>query len=115
MKKTTILFFCILFSLVVTLVSVGYKHYETMTKEQCAEIRVDCDTYRQLSGGFPLAYLFDVPEVSVEAQLSFIEDDVNVNFFLLDWFIHSSVLSAGIFIIIHFSKKLSVHGVEKGV
>lgn len=115
MKKTTILFFCILFSLVVTFVSVLYKHYEIMPKEQCAELRVDCDTYHQLSGGFPLAYLYDVPEIAVEAQLSFIEDDVKVYLFLLDWLIHTSVLSAGIFIIIHFSKKLAVHGVEKGV
>lgn len=37
-----------------------------------------------LQGGFPLAYLFDAPGVSVERQLAFIEDRLSVGALILD-------------------------------
>jgi len=38
----------------------------------------------RLNGGFPWAYLFDSPGISVEGQLSFGEDEVRVYSFLAD-------------------------------
>ena len=37
-----------------------------------------------LKGGFPMAYLFDMPGVSVERQLSFGEDTLSVGALILD-------------------------------
>jgi hypothetical protein len=37
-----------------------------------------------LKGGFPVAYLFDMPGVSVERQLSFGEDNLSVGALVLD-------------------------------
>ncbi len=37
-----------------------------------------------LKGGFPLAYLFDAPGISVERQLAFVEDKLSVDALVLD-------------------------------
>lgn len=37
-----------------------------------------------LKGGLPVAYLFDAPGVSVEHQLSFVEDNLVVGAFVVD-------------------------------
>jgi hypothetical protein len=37
-----------------------------------------------LKGGFPVAYLFDAPGISVEHQLSFGEDELSIGALLLD-------------------------------
>jgi hypothetical protein len=37
-----------------------------------------------LKGGFPVAYLFDAPGISVERQLGFFEDNLSVGALVLD-------------------------------
>lgn len=47
-----------------------------------------------LKGGFPAAYLFDRPGVSVEHQLSFGEDIVDLNGWMIDWALYAVVAVA---------------------
>lgn len=37
-----------------------------------------------MNGGFPVAYIFDTPGVSVEHQLSFVEDTFCATAFIID-------------------------------
>jgi len=46
----------------------------------------------RLNGGFPWAYLFDSPGISVEAQLLFGEDEVRVYPFLADLAAYMAVI-----------------------
>jgi hypothetical protein len=48
-----------------------------------------------LKGGFPVAYLFDAPGVSVEDQLAFIEDDFQLVAFTLDVALYFAVVTLG--------------------
>jgi hypothetical protein len=49
----------------------------------------------RLSGGFPLAYLFDAPGISVEGQLSFGEDEFRTAPFLFDLAVYIAVITVG--------------------
>lgn len=44
----------------------------------------DSDYKPVLKGGFPIAYLFDAPGISVERQLAFVEDRLSAEALLLD-------------------------------
>ena len=44
----------------------------------------DSDYRPVLKGGFPFAYLFDAPGISVERQLSFVEDKLFAGALILD-------------------------------
>ena len=44
----------------------------------------DSDYRPVLKGGFPVAYLFDAPGISIERQLSFIEDKLSLGALILD-------------------------------
>lgn len=48
-----------------------------------------------LKGGFPVAYLFDAPGVSVEDQLAFGEDNVYLGGFALDVVVYFAVIVLG--------------------
>jgi hypothetical protein len=48
-----------------------------------------------LKGGFPVAYLFDAPGVSVEDQLAFIEDNFQPVAFTLDVALYFAVATLG--------------------
>ena len=49
-----------------------------------------------LKGGFPFAYLFDAPGVSVEHQLSFGEDDFSPGAFTLDVLAYLVIVGLGL-------------------
>jgi len=49
-----------------------------------------------LKGGFPLAYLFDAPGISVERQLAFIEDQLDVAALALDIAIYFAIVLSAI-------------------
>lgn len=51
----------------------------------CGATAMEPCTRPWLKGGFPVAYLFDAPGVSVENQLAFVEDDFRPAAFALDW------------------------------
>lgn len=52
-----------------------------------------------LKGGFPVAYLFDAPGISVERQLSFGEDDLFVGAFTIDVAIYFVTAMLVVFIV----------------
>ena len=45
-----------------------------------------------LKGGFPVAYLFDAPGVSIERQLAFIEDKLSVGALVLDIAVYFAIV-----------------------
>ena len=45
-----------------------------------------------LKGGFPVAYLFDAPGVSIERQLAFVEDNLSVISLALDIAIYFAII-----------------------
>ena len=47
-----------------------------------------------LKGGFPFAYLFDAPGISVERQLAFVEDQLHVGALILDIAIYFALVLA---------------------
>jgi len=49
-----------------------------------------------LKGGFPFAYLFDAPGISVERQLAFVEDQLHVGALILDIAIYFALVLAAI-------------------
>lgn len=46
-----------------------------------------------LKGGFPFAYLFDAPGISVERQLAFVEDRLSAGALILDIAIYFAIAS----------------------
>ena len=46
----------------------------------------------RLNGGFPWAYLFDAPGITVEGQLSFGEDEFRTSPFLADLAAYAAVI-----------------------
>ena len=48
-----------------------------------------------LKGGFPVAYLFDAPGVSVEDQLAFVEDHFRPVAFVLDVAFYFAIIALG--------------------
>lgn len=48
-----------------------------------------------LKGGFPFAFLYDAPGVSVERQLAFIEDKLDAGSLILDTVIYFAVCMLG--------------------
>jgi hypothetical protein len=57
-----------------------------------------------LKGGFPFAYLFDAPGISVERQLEFIEDQLHVGALALDIAIYFALVLSAI-LAIHRARK----------
>lgn len=51
----------------------------------------DSDYRLVLKGGFPVAYLFDAPGISVERQLTFVEDQLSVVALILDIAIYFAI------------------------
>lgn len=51
----------------------------------------DSDYKPVLKGGFPFAYLFDAPGISVERQLAFAEDKVSAGALILDIAIYFAI------------------------
>ena len=49
-----------------------------------------------LKGGFPFAYLFDAPGVSVENQLAFVEDDFRPGAFASNVALYFAVIVLGV-------------------
>jgi len=49
-----------------------------------------------LKGGFPFAYLFDRPGISVERQLAFVEDQLHVGALILDIAIYFAIVLSGV-------------------
>jgi hypothetical protein len=66
-----------------------------------------------LQGGFPLAYLFDAPGVSVERQLSFGEDKLFVGSLIIDIAIYFAAILIAALVV---SRYLSAHttGTSRG-
>lgn len=52
----------------------------------------DSDYRPELKGGFPFAYLFDAPGISVEGQLAFVEDKLFVGALILDIAIYLAIV-----------------------
>ena len=63
----------------------------------------------RLHGGFPLAYLFDAPGISVEGQLSFAEDEFRTAPFLFDL----AVYLAGMMVGASFVRRVCVRALSK--
>lgn len=95
MKKTVFSSIALLTcSFVVTLCSVYLERTERVDDPNCLPITlVACEPFYQVSGGFPIAYLFDEPGVSVPGYLAFAEDRLSVPRFLADWVIHALVIT----------------------
>lgn len=55
-----------------------------------------------LKGGFPLAYLFDAPGVSVERQLSFGEDKLLVGALIIDIAIYFTISLLAALVVLHY-------------
>jgi hypothetical protein len=55
-----------------------------------------------LKGGFPVAYLFDAPGVSVERKLSFGEDKLFVGALIIDIAIYFSIVSLAMLFVSHY-------------
>lgn len=51
----------------------------------------DADYRPVLKGGFPFAYLFDAPGISVERQLAFFEDSLSAGALMLDIAIYFAI------------------------
>lgn len=49
-----------------------------------------------LKGGFPFAYLFDAPGISVEGQLAFVEDQLHVGALILDIAVYFAIVLSAI-------------------
>lgn len=54
-----------------------------------------------LKGGFPVAYLFDAPGISVERQLAFVEDKLSAGALVLDIAFYFALVLLAILVISH--------------
>jgi len=61
----------------------------------------DSDYRPVLKGGFPVAYLFDAPGISVERQLSFLEDKLSLGALILDITIYFALGLLGSLVLAH--------------
>lgn len=52
----------------------------------------DSDYRPVLKGGFPFAYLFDAPGISIEGRLTFVEDKLSVVALILDIAIYFAIV-----------------------
>lgn len=52
-----------------------------------------------LKGGFPVAYLFDAPGISVERQLAFVEDELSIEALVLDIAIYFAIVLPAILVV----------------
>jgi hypothetical protein len=59
----------------------------------------DSDFRLVLKGGFPFAYLFDAPGISVEGQLAFVEDQLVRGALVLDIAIYFAIVSLAILLV----------------
>lgn len=59
----------------------------------------DSDYRPVLKGGFPFAYLFDAPGISVERQLSFVEDRLFAGALILDIAIYFAIVLLTILVV----------------
>ena len=59
----------------------------------------DSDYRPVLKGGFPFAYLFDAPGISVERQLAFVEDKLFAGALILDIAIYFAVVLLPILVV----------------
>ncbi|MCS0628784.1 hypothetical protein NX786_05515 [Telluria mixta] len=55
-----------------------------------------------LKGGFPVAYLFDAPGVSVERQLAFVEDKLFVGALIIDIAIDFAIVLLAMLVVLHY-------------
>lgn len=94
MKKSLLSFFAVIAcSFIITLCSVYLERTEHIDDPNCLPVTpVACEPIHRISGGFPIAYLFDEPGVSVPGHLAFAEDRLSVLRFLGDWVIHALVI-----------------------
>ena len=67
----------------------------------------------RLNGGFPLAYLFDAPGVSVERKLSFAEDEFRAMSFVLDLAVYIAIILLATRPLVRFqSTRRGTHGTQ---
>lgn len=59
----------------------------------------DSDFRPVLKGGFPIAYLFDAPGISVEGQLTFVEDKLFAGALILDIAIYFAIVLLPILVV----------------
>jgi apolipoprotein N-acyltransferase len=59
----------------------------------------DSDNKPVLKGGFPFAYLFDAPGISVERQLAFVEDKLFAGVLILDIAIYFAIVLLTILVV----------------
>ena len=52
-----------------------------------------------LKGGFPAAYLFDAPGISVERQLAFVEDKLYVGALVLDIAVYFAIIALAMLVV----------------
>jgi hypothetical protein len=65
----------------------------------CGPTGNDPCTRPVLKGGFPFAYLFDNPGVSVENQLAFIEDQMSLGALILDIAVYFTVIMVAVLVV----------------
>jgi hypothetical protein len=65
---------------------------EVVYSNLCGPTNDDLCYKKVLKGGFPIAYLFDSPGVSVEDQLAFFEDNFRGRAFLIDFVVYLIVI-----------------------
>ena len=69
---------------------------EVVYSNLCGPTMSDLCYKKVLKGGFPIAYLFDAPGVSVEDQLAFGEDNFRGRAFLIDFAAYLAVILLGL-------------------
>jgi hypothetical protein len=65
-----------------------------------------------LKGGFPIAYLFDAPGVSVERQLAFGEDKLFLGSLILDIAVYFGIILVAILVVSH-RRSASTHAASR--
>jgi hypothetical protein len=58
-----------------------------------------------LKGGFPAAFLFDAPGVSVERQLAFVEDKLSAGALVLDIAVYFTIVLLGMFLMLRRAER----------
>ena len=61
-----------------------------------------------LNGGFPFRYLFDLPGISVENQLAFVEDRFELQPFLLNWGVYFTLVLVVLFVLRRYLENVCI-------
>jgi hypothetical protein len=93
-RLTKVSLVCLALSITVAILSVFVERVGTELVQYG-----DLDYRPVLKGGFPFAYLFDAPGISVERQLAFVEDKLFAGALILDIAIYFAIVLLPILVV----------------